>query len=223
VTEQFLAGPPDEWSLGGPGRAQRIVLEAVPVDPPGMVAEQHRAGLRAVRAALRRAGSPVTTVGHRPGGTPLVCPGGFAASLTHTTELAVAAVAPGVRAIGVDLEARFPEPRLHRFLLDKSERDLLWHGDRAGLRRLFAAKEAAFKALSDCGRAHGGLFWRVRLRRHEDRLWARAGDQYALIRDVVVPAFAFAVAVRVDSPPAPLPRLFESGTTAAMAAGRSAP
>ncbi|MGW0423379.1 4'-phosphopantetheinyl transferase superfamily protein [Streptomyces sp. NPDC003015] len=224
MTEQLPAGPPGAWSLGGLGCAQRILLEAVPVDPPGTVAEQHRAGLRALATALRRAGSPDATVGHRPGGTPVACPDGFAASLTHTTELAVAAVAPGARAVGVDLEPRFPEPRLHRFLLDGTERALLWpDGDPAGLRRLFTSKEAAFKALSDCRRAHGGLFWRVRLRRHEGRLWARAGDQYALIGDVAANSFALAVAVRVDRPPPPLPQLFDSRPRAAMTAGRTLP
>ncbi|MES4890685.1 4'-phosphopantetheinyl transferase superfamily protein [Streptomyces sp. NPDC096012] len=177
------------------------MLESVAVEAPGSVAAQHRAGRVAVGRALRRAGSPVTVVGRRRSGAP-VGPDGFPASVTHTPEIAVAAVAPGVRGVGVDLEPRCPDPRLHRFLLDDRERASLWpDGDPAGLRRLFAAKEAAFKALTDCDRAHGGLFWRVRLYRHEGRLWARAGDRFALVEDLVTPLFAFAVAVGADPPP----------------------
>jgi enterobactin synthetase component D len=177
------------------------VLESVAVEPPGSVAAQHRAGRLAVGRALRRAGSPVTTVGRRRSGAP-VGPDGFPASVTHTTTLAVAAVAPGAHGVGVDLEPRCPDVRLHRFLLDDRERASLWpDGDPAGLRRLFAAKEAAFKVLTDCDRAHGGLFWRVRLYGHEGRLWARAGDRFALVEDLVTPLFAFAVAVGADPPP----------------------
>ncbi len=187
-----------ELLLSGPGGPVRIVLATAPVGPPGAFAEQHRAGRQAAGAALRRAGSTLTSVGRQPDGAP-VFPPGFAGSLTHTANLAVAAVAPGARGVGVDVEPRFPEIRLHRFLLNDTERALLWSdGDRAGLRRLFAAKEAAFKALSDCRRAHGGLFWRIRLGRHGDRIWARAGDQYALVHDAVTAGSAFAVAVRLD-------------------------
>ncbi|MFI6206005.1 4'-phosphopantetheinyl transferase superfamily protein [Streptomyces sp. NPDC051041] len=210
MTETLPAGPPGEVMLGGPEHPVRVVLETVRVDPPGTFSAQHRAGRRAARAALRRAGSAVTAVGRRPGGAP-VFPAGFAGSLTHTASVAVAAVAPGARGVGVDLEHRCPAPRLHRFLLDDTERALLWpDGDRVGLRRLFAAKEAAFKALTDCRQTHGGLFWRVRLRSHEGRLWACAGDAYALVREFCAPAFAFAVAVRVDRPPAALEPLFAS-------------
>lgn len=198
------------------------MLETVEVDPPGSVAAQHEAGRRAAAAALRRAGSTVTTVGRRPSGAP-VFTDGFAGSVTHTASLAVAAVAPGARGVGVDLEPRCPALRSHRFLLDDAERALLWpDGDRPTLRRLFAAKEAAFKALSDDRRhGYGGLFVRVRLRRHEGRLWARAADQYAVVRDTVTPAYAFAVALRVDAPPEALRRMFEAGPRTADAAGRT--
>ncbi|QPP05415.1 4'-phosphopantetheinyl transferase superfamily protein [Streptomyces bathyalis] len=197
------AGPQfcDELLLHGPGGSVRVVVETAPVRPPRTVAEQHRAGRLATAAALRRAGSRVRTVGRRRDGAPKFPPG-IAGSLTHTEDLAVAAVAPGARGVGVDLEPRLPERRLHRFLLNEEERALLWRdGDRAGLRRLFAAKEAAFKALSGYRGAHGGLFWRVRLVLFGDQLWARAGDQYALVRAAAAPDFAFAVAVRLDEPP----------------------
>ncbi|MFI5568997.1 hypothetical protein ACIA6T_16950 [Streptomyces sp. NPDC051740] len=46
--------------------------------------------------------------------------------------------------------------------------------------------------------AHGGLFWRVRLGLREGRLWARAGDRYALIGELTAPAFALAVAVTAE-------------------------
>ena len=178
-------------------------METVPVIPAGSASAQHRAGRAAAAAALRRAGSAGTTVGRRGSGAP-VFPDGYAGSLTHTHELAVAAVAPGTLSIGVDLEFRLPPLHLHRFLLDEAERRLLWPGrDQQQLRRLFAAKEAAFKALTECHDGHGGLFWRVRLRPHGDGLWARAGDQYAVVRDVVSPHHAFAVALAVGTSAGP--------------------
>ncbi|MFJ5518471.1 4'-phosphopantetheinyl transferase superfamily protein [Streptomyces griseoluteus] len=198
MTETPLPGLPSAWLLGSPGRVRRVVLASAAVARPGTGAAQHRAGRDAVGAALRRAGSPVTSVGRAYSGAP-VCPAGFPASVTHSTALAVAAVAPGARGVGVDLEPRCPDLGLHRFLLDERERAELWpRGDRPGLRRLFAAKEAAFKALSDCVDAHGGLFWRVRLGLRDGRLWARAGDRYALVGELAVPAFALAVAVTAD-------------------------
>lgn len=198
MTETPFPGLPSAWLLGSPGRVRRVVLASAVVAPPGTGAAQHRAGRDAVGAALRRAGSPVTSVGRGYSGAP-VCPAGFPASVSHSTALAVAAVAPGARGVGVDVEPRCPDLRLHRFLLDGRERAELWpEGDPLGLRRLFAAKEAAFKALSECVDAHGGLFWRVRLSRHEGRLWARAGDRYALVGELTAPAFSLAVAVTAD-------------------------
>lgn len=152
-------------------------------------------------------------VGCRSSGAP-VFPDGYAGSVTHTHELAVAAVAPGALSIGVDLEFRLPPLHLHRLLLDEAERRLLWPGcDQQQLRRLFTAKEAAFKALTECHDGHRGLFWRVRLRPHGDGLWARAGDQYAVVRDVVSPDHAFAVALGVGAsagPWSPGPRRIRS-------------
>ncbi|MEO3751913.1 4'-phosphopantetheinyl transferase superfamily protein [Streptomyces sp. B6B3] len=195
------AGTSGELRLPAPGGPVRVLLETARVEPPHTVAEQHRAGRRAAGAALRRAGSAVTTVGRRADGAPAFPPG-FAGSLTHTPDLALAAVAPDARGIGVDVEPRLPDARLHRFLLDDAERALLWPDrDRSALRTLFAAKEAAFKALSECHPAHGGLFWRIRLRPHADRLWARAGDRYALVHHSDTPGFTLAVAVRLDDPP----------------------
>jgi enterobactin synthetase component D len=186
--------------------AVRLVLESAPVAPPRTVAEQHRAGRCAAAAALRRAGSEAVVVGRQRDGAP-VFPPGFAGSVTHTEQLAVAAVTRSFRGVGVDLEPRLPEGRFHRFLLNDAERAVLWpDGGRARLRQLFAAKEAAFKALSECHEAHGGLYWRVRLApRCGNRLWARAGDQYALVHVTHVPAFAFAVAVRFDGSPSAVP------------------
>ncbi|MFD6420513.1 4'-phosphopantetheinyl transferase superfamily protein [Streptomyces sp. NPDC060198] len=200
---QPSAEPPSEWLLGGSGRPQRVLVETVPVGPPGGTAAQHRAGRTAAAAALRRAGCATTSVGRRRSGAP-VFPRGYAGSVSHTHGLAVAAVAPGAPGVGVDLEFRLPEARLHRFLLDDTERALLWpDGDRERLRRLFAAKEAAFKALTECHEGHGGLFWRVRLRPHGDGLWARAGDRYAVVGDGTTSRYAFAVAVAVGGAPGP--------------------
>ncbi|MEV6163368.1 4'-phosphopantetheinyl transferase superfamily protein [Streptomyces sp. NPDC052052] len=197
------AGPPSAWLLGGPGRPRRVLLETVPVTPADSAAAQHRAGRAAAATVLRRAGSATTTVGRRRSGAP-VFPDGYAGSVTHAHGLAVAAVAPGARSVGVDLQSRLPPLHLHRFLLDDAERDLLWQeGDQEQLRRLFTAKEAAFKALTECRESHGGLFWRVRLRSCGDVLWARAGDRYAVVRDVVTPDYAFAVAVGVGESSGP--------------------
>ena len=187
---------------------------AVAVDPPRGPAEQHRAGRAAAAEALRRAGSPSTRVGRRRDGAPLF-PQGFAGSVTHTTEVALAVVAdvspaspasPAPRAtgpgIGVDLETRLPHPRAARLLLDERERAQLWpDADTLTLRRLLVAKEAAFKALSSCRSAHGGLFWRVRLQRRDGLLLAAAGDHRALVTVLDGPGWAAALAVGVDLAP----------------------
>ncbi len=197
------AGSAGEWLLGDPGHPRRVLLETVPVTPADSTAAQHRAGRDAAAAALRRAGSATTAVGRRRSGAP-VFPDGYAGSVTHAHGLAVSAVAPGALSVGVDLEFRLPPLHLHRFLLDDAERTLLWpEGDQEQLRRLFTAKEAAFKALTECHDGHGGLFWRVRLRSHGNGLWARAGDRYAVVRDVVTPDYAFAVAVGVGESSGP--------------------
>ncbi len=100
--------------------------------------------------------------------------------------------------IGVDLETSDVDPRLHRILLDDVERAQLWpNRDRRTLRSLLCAKEAGFKALSDCRDAHGGLFWRVRLSQCGGMLWARAGEEQALVRGGATESFAFAVAERL--------------------------
>ncbi|MCJ1680428.1 hypothetical protein MTF65_24405 [Streptomyces sp. APSN-46.1] len=178
------------------GRPAGILLEVARVDPPHGPAEQRRAGRTAAGTALRRAGSAVLTVGRRSDGAP-VFPDGFAGAITHTPSFAVAVVARGVTGIGVDLETGHLGPGLDRYLLNDTERALLWPDrSRQTLRRLFVAKEAGFKALSDCRPAHGGLFWRVRLSRSDGLLWARAGADRALVTLGGTRAFAFAVAVR---------------------------
>ncbi|MFJ4778912.1 hypothetical protein [Streptomyces sp. NPDC088762] len=183
------------------GRPAGILLEVARVDPPYGPAEQRRAGRAAAGTALRRAGSAVLTVGRRCDGAPLF-PAGFAGAITHTRSFAIAAVAPGAGGIGVDLETDHLAPGRERFLLDDAERALLWPDrSRETLRRLFVAKEAGFKALSDCRQSHGGLFWRVRLSRSDGLLWARAGTERALVVEGGTRAFAFAVALRHPTTP----------------------
>ena len=182
-----------------------ILLEVAAVARPHGASEQHRAGRAAAAAALRRGGCPVTEVGRRADGAP-VFPCGFAGTITHTARFAVAAVARGTAGIGVDLETADVDPRISRVILDDTERALLWPDhDPATLRWLFAAKEAAFKALSDCREAHGGIFWRVRLRSVDRRLagsttisplWGHAGHHTALVKGGMTDRFAFALATR---------------------------
>ncbi|QEU72727.1 4'-phosphopantetheinyl transferase superfamily protein [Streptomyces nitrosporeus] len=177
-----------------------IHLVTADVPAPHGPHEQHRAGRAAAADALRRSGSTKLEVGRRPDGAP-VFPAGFAGSIAHTPRLAVAAVcrAEEARGVGVDLETDTVQERLHRILLREEERESLWvPADEPTLRRLFVAKEAAFKAFSACEEPVARTFWRIRLEQAAPgagRLLARAGDERAWVRVWADSERAWAVAV----------------------------
>jgi 4'-phosphopantetheinyl transferase EntD len=91
-------------------------------------------------------------------------PAGYAGSISHTGRLAVALVAPGAAGAGVDIEDAVIGPRVARFVLRPAERGALLPpaGDFTP-RELFAAKEAAFKALYGPPTSDHMVFWRVEL------------------------------------------------------------
>ncbi|MCZ9343053.1 enterobactin synthetase, partial [Streptomyces sp. TRM76130] len=78
-------------------------------------AEQFTAGRRAAAAALASAGSVDRVVPRAPDGRP-VFPRGFPGSISHTEQLAVAAVVPGAQAVGVDIEDTAVTERMARFV-----------------------------------------------------------------------------------------------------------
>lgn len=154
------------------GAAPLMSMETSRVAPPHGPAEQFAAGRRAAAAALAAAGSAGRTVERARDGRPLF-PQGFAGSISHTGRLAVALVVPGAEAVGVDIETAAVTPRMAAFVLREQERRLLLAP--AGpytARDLFAAKEAAFKALNCIGTLGEFLFWQIHLSRPEGVLTA---------------------------------------------------
>ncbi len=142
---------------GGVARGARTEWRSV--RPPYGPSEQFAAGRRAAAAALGAAGSADRVVPREPDGRPRFPPG-FAGSIAHTDRLAVAVVVPGAAAVGVDIESAVISPRVARFVLRATERQVLL--PRYTARELFAAKEAAFKALHDAV-AESFLFWWIEL------------------------------------------------------------
>ncbi len=140
-----------------------------PVRQPCGPAEQFVAGRRAVAAALTAAGSADRVVPRESDGRPRF-PRGFAGSISHTGRVAVAVVVPGAAAVGVDVESAAITPRVSEFVLRERERRTLLAQYSA--RELFAAKEAAFKALCAIGTLGEFLFWQIELRQSEDVLIA---------------------------------------------------
>lgn len=145
------------------GAATDAWTEWRPVRRPYGPLQQFEAGRRAAAAALAAAGAGERTVPRDPDGWPCF-PRGFAGSIAHTDRLAVAMVVPGAAAVGVDIESAVISPRVARFILREWERQMLLPpaGDYTP-RELFAAKEAAFKALYDTGAQDDFLFWRIEL------------------------------------------------------------
>ncbi|MGW7820239.1 4'-phosphopantetheinyl transferase superfamily protein [Streptomyces puniciscabiei] len=143
-----------------------------PVRPPYGPVQESAAGRRAASAALIAAGAPDTVVSRDPDGRPRFPPG-FAGSISHTERLAVAAVTPAAAAVGIDIEDAAIGPRVTRFVLRESERHALLV-PRTGFtpRELFAAKEAAFKALYGPETKDDIVFWRVELSLSGDALEA---------------------------------------------------
>lgn len=105
---------------------------------------EHAAGRAAARAALRELGLTPGAIRKGAGGAP-EWPAGVVGSITHTREWALAVVARGadVGGLGVDAEPDAPiEPSLWPSISTEAERATL---DPIAARRLFCAKEAAYK------------------------------------------------------------------------------
>jgi 4'-phosphopantetheinyl transferase EntD len=158
-----------------------------PVPWPHGRDEQFAAGRRAAAGALAAAGSADREVPREADGRPRFPPG-FAGSISHTAGLAVAVVVPGAVAVGVDIEDAIISPRVARFVLRERERREL---EKFTPRELFAAKEAAFKAIG--GRL---LFWQMELSRSGDTLIASSGDLSVPVWVRTPADMAFAVAIR---------------------------
>ncbi|MBQ0826576.1 4'-phosphopantetheinyl transferase superfamily protein [Streptomyces tagetis] len=168
---------PDRAAAPGTA-AVRAVIRVRAVPWPHGPAEQSAAGRAAAAEALAAAGSTERTVPRGPGGRPRFPPG-FPGSISHTGRLAVAVVVPGAEAVGIDVEDAVVTARTARFVLGERERrTLLAPAGPYPPRELFAAKEAAFKALSGTGDTPDGLpFWRIGLNRSGGRLTARYGGR----------------------------------------------
>lgn len=167
-----------------------------PVAPPYGPAQQSAAGRRASAAALASTGSADRTVPREADGRPCF-PKGFAGSISHTECWAVAVVVPGAEAVGVDIENGVITPRAAGFVLAERERRTLL-GPPGGYtaRDLFAAKEAAFKALSSMGRLGDFTFWRIGLRRFGDGLLASYRGEPVPVWVRSEADLSFAVAIR---------------------------
>ncbi|WP_424890379.1 4'-phosphopantetheinyl transferase superfamily protein [Streptomyces sp. XH2] len=178
------------------GAAPEMSVETSLVLPPHGPAEQFTAGRRAAAAALAAAGSAERTVPRARDGRPLF-PQGFAGSISHTGRLAVAVVAPGAEAVGVDIEPAVITARTAAFILREQERRLLLAP--AGpytARDLFAAKEAAFKAMSCIGTLGEFLFWQIGLSRSGGALTATYRGESVPVRIRSEADLSFAVAIR---------------------------
>ncbi|MFE5597713.1 4'-phosphopantetheinyl transferase superfamily protein [Streptomyces coelicoflavus] len=167
-----------------------------PVPAPHGPAQQYTAGRRAAAAALASAGSAEATVPRERDGRPCF-PSGFAGSISHTDNLAVALVVPGAEAVGVDIESGAVGPRMTRFILGERERHVLLPPVGAYTpRELFAAKEAAFKALNGTGSLGDFLFWRIELSQADGALTATYRGEPVVVWVRSKPDFSFAVAIR---------------------------
>lgn len=133
------------------------VIEAVPARR-----REFAAGRAAARMAMAAAGLAPVAIPQNPDRSPAF-PAGIAASIAHTATLALAAVHPGLRALGIDLEPDAPlDPALQADVLRDDDPDL------PPLAR-FVLREAAYKAQYPLTRRLFG-FHDLRLRTDGDRL-----------------------------------------------------
>lgn len=187
----MTAQPAVPWVVA-PGMSVRT--SSVP--PPHGPAEQFTAGRRAAAAALAAAGSTERTVPRAKDGRPLF-PRGFAGSISHSGRLAVAAVVPGAEAVGVDIEPTVITPRVAAFCLREQERRrLLAPVGSYTARDLFAAKEAAFKAMNCLGTLGEFLFWQIRLSQCDGALTATYRGESVPLWIRAEADLSFAVAIR---------------------------
>jgi 4'-phosphopantetheinyl transferase EntD len=158
--------------------------------------EQFAAGRRASAAALTATGAADRIVPRDPDGRPRFPPG-FAGSIAHTDRLAVAVVVPGAAAVGVDIESAVISPRVARFVLrGRERRTLLSPAGKYTPRELFAAKEAAFKALYDTGTLDDFLFWWIELNQSDGALIASYRGAGVPVRVHSEADLSLAVAIR---------------------------
>ncbi|MEU3066246.1 4'-phosphopantetheinyl transferase superfamily protein [Streptomyces sp. NPDC007027] len=178
------------------GVAAQTALGFHPVPWPHGPAEQFAAGRRAAAAALASAGSAHRAVPRAPDGRP-VFPREFPGSISHTERLAVAAVAPGARAVGVDIEDTAVTERMARFVFHRRERQtLLAPAGEYSPGELFVAKEAAFKALNTIAALGDFVFWQIELSRSGDALRASYGGALVPVRVRSQTDLSLAVAIR---------------------------
>ncbi|MBT8409534.1 MAG: 4'-phosphopantetheinyl transferase superfamily protein [Alphaproteobacteria bacterium] len=110
--------------------------------------QEFAAGRRAARAALEDFGLDAQPIPMAEDRAP-VWPPGIAGSISHTDHACLAVIAPKrtTRSIGIDLEQDDDlERALWNEVCSQRERALLGQPDGRAARRLFSAKEAAYKA-----------------------------------------------------------------------------
>ncbi|MCU0902859.1 MAG: 4'-phosphopantetheinyl transferase superfamily protein [Tabrizicola sp.] len=141
------ADPRDLWPEERPAVAGAV---------PHRLAE-FAAGRQAARAALAALGQSPVALPMEPDRAPL-WPPGVSGSISHAAGLAVAVARQGAP-LGLDIEEDAPLPAdLWSVIIAEDERAALPPGDTGQLiRRIFAAKEALFKAQSREGRAMFGF------------------------------------------------------------------
>ncbi|GAA4083508.1 4'-phosphopantetheinyl transferase superfamily protein [Nonomuraea soli] len=180
------------------GAAEGTLTVWRPVQPPYGPPEQFDAGRRAAGAALFAAGAAERKrfVPREPDGRPGFPPG-FPGSIAHTDRLAIALVVPGASSVGVDIESAVITARMARFVLRGLESQTLLPpvGDYT-MRELFAAKEAAFKALYASGALEEFPFWWIELAEADGVLIASYRGSQVPVWIRSEPDLSLAVAIR---------------------------
>lgn len=133
-----------------PGRPYPLMPgEVVPGAVPARLAE-FSAGRHAARAALASLGHAPVAIPMAPDRSP-VWPTGVVGSITHSRSACLAAVARGVRGLGIDLEEAVPLERDQWDTVLRPE-EQIWLARQPEAQRgllaktVFSAKEAAYKA-----------------------------------------------------------------------------
>lgn len=112
---------------------------------------EFQAGRAAARDALEKLGLPETSIGRHPNGSP-IWPDGVSGSITHSEEIALAAVWRSTTALGIDLEANEELPfEMSSEIASEQELENAAQVFRASLsapRSVFCIKESVYKAIS---------------------------------------------------------------------------
>lgn len=130
-------------------RAHAVGIEPYREDLHPKRLREFLAGRLAARSALQCAGAPMPTIGRD--GTRPVWPAGFAASISHGGDFAVAVATADEAAIGIDLEPLIAAHRLPALRNVFDEPDWQSFAGKTDLRRAtrgWTAKEAAWKCFS---------------------------------------------------------------------------